>query len=75
MHAQGYWVQIENAKPPNSALSLQKTEELGFTRLAQPCYFPDLAPYDFFLFGFSKKKLHGKKFRSQNQMMSVMRAF
>jgi hypothetical protein len=34
MQAQGYWMHIENAKSRNSALSLQKTEELGFTRLA-----------------------------------------
>jgi hypothetical protein len=33
MQARCYWIYIDNARPHNSALSLQKTEELGFTRL------------------------------------------
>jgi coproporphyrinogen III oxidase-like Fe-S oxidoreductase len=41
-------------------LSFQKIEELGFTRLAQPPYSPDLAPWDFFLFGDLKKEFHRK---------------
>jgi hypothetical protein len=65
---------IDDAKPHNFGLSLHKTEELGFTRLAQPLYFFDLAPYDFFLFGYLKKELHGKNFRSQNSVISVLRA-
>jgi hypothetical protein len=44
MQTQGYWTRINNAKSQNSALSFQKIEELGFTRLAQPPYSPDLAP-------------------------------
>jgi hypothetical protein len=75
MQAQGHSMQIDNAKPHNSALSLQKTEELGFTRLAQRPYSPDLAPCDVFLFGFLKKDLDGKNFRSQNEVVSVLRAF
>jgi hypothetical protein len=75
MQVQDYWIYIDNAKSHNSALSLQKTEELGFIRLAQPPYSPDLASYDFFLFGYLKKELHGKNFRSQNEVISVVRAF
>jgi hypothetical protein len=33
MQAQGYWLHIDNVKPHNSALSLHKNEELGFTAL------------------------------------------
>jgi hypothetical protein len=66
---------IDNAKSHNSVLSLQKTQELGFTRLVQPPYSLGLAPYDFFLFSYLKKKLHGKNFRPQNEVISVMRAF
>jgi hypothetical protein len=36
MQAQGSWMHIDHATPPNSALSLKKTEELGFTRLIRP---------------------------------------
>jgi histone-lysine N-methyltransferase SETMAR len=62
MQAQGYRMHIDNAKSHNAALSLQKTEELAFTRLTQPLYSPDLVPCDFFLFGYLKKELHGKNF-------------
>jgi hypothetical protein len=73
MHAQGYWMQIDNATSHNPALSLQKTEELGFARLAQPPYSSDLAPCDFFRFGYLEKELHGKNFRSQNGVISLVR--
>jgi transposase len=65
---------IDNAKSHNSALSLQKTEELGIARLAQPPYSPDMAPCDFFLFDYLKKELHGKNFRSKKGVISVVRA-
>jgi hypothetical protein len=60
MQAQGHWMQIDNAKPHNSALSRQKTEELGLTRLAQRLSSLDLAHYDFFLFGYLKKNSMGR---------------
>jgi histone-lysine N-methyltransferase SETMAR len=66
---------IDNAIPHNSALSLQKSEELRFTRLAPRPYSPDLAPCDFFLLGYLKTELHGKNFRSQNEVISMVRAF
>jgi hypothetical protein len=63
---------IDKAKPHNSALSLEKTEELGFTRLAQPRDSPDAIPCDFFLFDYLKKELHEKNVRSQNGATSVV---
>jgi hypothetical protein len=66
---------IDNAKLRNSVLSLQKTEELRFTRLAQPPYSPDLVLRDFFLFAHLKKELDGKNFRFQNEVISVVKAF
>jgi hypothetical protein len=53
-------MRINNAKPDNSALPLQKTEELGFTRLAQPPYSLDFAPCNFFLFDQLKKNSMGR---------------
>jgi hypothetical protein len=73
MQARGYWIHIDNAKPHNSGLSLRKKEELGFTRLPQPPYSPDLAHCDFFLFGYLKKELQGINFRSGNQVISAVR--
>jgi histone-lysine N-methyltransferase SETMAR len=45
---------IDNGKPHNSGMSLQKIEEYEFIRVPQPPYSPDLAPCDFFLFGYVK---------------------
>jgi hypothetical protein len=70
MQAQGSWIHIDNTKPHNSALSLQKTEQLESTRLVQRSCFPDLAPCNFFLFDYLKKEFHGKNFRSQNEVIS-----
>jgi hypothetical protein len=52
-----YWLHIANAALDNSAVFLYKIEELGFTRLPQLSYFPDLAPDGFLLFGHLKKEL------------------
>jgi histone-lysine N-methyltransferase SETMAR len=74
MQAQGYWLQIHNAMLHNSALSLHKTEELEVTRLPQPPYSPDLAPYDFFLFDYLKREFQGMNFRFQNGVISAVTA-
>jgi hypothetical protein len=63
MQAQNYWMDIDNAKSHNSALSLQKIGELGFIRLVQSPHSLDVTPCDFFRFDYLKKELHGKNFR------------
>jgi hypothetical protein len=66
---------IPDDKLHNSVLSLHKTKELGFTRLSQSPYSPDLAPCDFFLFGYLKTaELQGINFRSQNWVISAVTA-
>jgi hypothetical protein len=53
---------LDSAKPHNSRLSIEKMEEYGFICVPQPFYSPDLAPCDFFLFGYLKFQLEGKTF-------------
>jgi hypothetical protein len=48
---------VDNAKPHTSKMSIEKIEELGFILMPQPLYSPDLAPCDFFLFGYLKRHL------------------
>jgi hypothetical protein len=74
MQVQCYRMHIDNSKSHNSALSLQKTEKLGFTRSAQPLSSTDLAPCEFVLFGYLKKELYGKNFTSRNGVISLVRA-
>jgi hypothetical protein len=59
---------IDNAKPHNSRLSLQKIEEYGFILVPQRPHSPDLAPRDFFLFGSLKSQWEGKTFFDENSL-------
>ena len=43
-------------------------KELGLKRLDSPPYSPDLAPSDFFLFGYLKRKIEGYELNDENQL-------
>jgi hypothetical protein len=40
-------------------MSIERNEALGFILVPQPPYSPDLAPCEFFLFGYLKQQLEG----------------
>ena len=61
----GYFLHMDNARPH---LAFEKLTELGIKRLEHPPYSPDLAPSDFFLFGYLKKLLEGQEFEDENQL-------
>jgi hypothetical protein len=54
-------------------MSIEKIEELGFIRVPQPPYSPDFAPCDFFLFGYLKQHLEGKRFTREDQVITAVR--
>jgi histone-lysine N-methyltransferase SETMAR len=64
---------VDNAKPHTSKISIEKIEELGFILVPQPPYSPNLAPCDFFLFGYLKQHLEGKHFTREDQMIAAVR--
>jgi hypothetical protein len=64
---------IDNAKSDNSELSIWKTEEYRFIRVPQPPYLPDLAPSDFFWFGYLKLHLESKTFFDENNLKKDVR--
>jgi histone-lysine N-methyltransferase SETMAR len=67
---------VDNTKPHTSRMSIERIEELGFIMLPQPPYSPDLAPCDFFLFGYLKQHLEGKHFTREYQAIAaVMEVF
>lgn len=61
----GYFLHMDNARPH---LVHEKLNELGIKRLPQPPFSPDLAPSDFFLFGYLKKMLEGEEFENEDQL-------
>jgi transposase len=66
-------VHVDNAKPHTSKMSIETIEELGVIPVPQPPHSPDLAPCDFFLFGYLKQHLEGKHFTREGQVISAVR--
>ncbi len=58
------FLHMDNAPAHNAALTLGLVTQLGWTRLPQPAYSPDLAPCDFWLFSRLKRNLRGVRFRT-----------
>jgi hypothetical protein len=54
-------------------MSIEEIGELGFILVPQPVYPRDLAPCDFFLFGYVKYNLEGKQFTREDQVISAVR--
>ena len=72
-----FYLHHDNASPHTAVPTLALIGESGIRMLAHPPYSPDLAPCDFFLFPFLKKKLRGIRFRTiqdlQNAVIKLLR--
>jgi hypothetical protein len=53
-------------------MSSEKIEELGFILVPQLPDSPDLAPCDFFPFGYVKRHLEGKHFTREDQVITAV---
>lgn len=62
------WLHLDNCRVHNSSACNEKYDQFGFKRAPHPPYSPDIAPCDFFLFGFIKDKLRGRQFTSQDEL-------
>ena len=62
------WLHLDNCRVHNSVESLKETESAGFKRTPHPPYSPDIAPSDFFLFGYTKHKLKGHSFSDWREL-------
>jgi histone-lysine N-methyltransferase SETMAR len=61
------FLHFDNARPH---LVDDILDQMEFTRLPHPPFSPDLAPTDFFLFGYMKHLLEGKEFESPEHLYS-----
>jgi hypothetical protein len=52
---------------------IEKIEDLSFMLVPQLHYPPNLAPSDFFLFGYLKQHLEGKHFTREDQVIAAVR--
>ena len=70
--AKNVFLHVDNARPHNAKISRFKMSEYGLKRMEHPPYSPDLAPCDFWLFGYIKEKLKGSHFTSQNELKNAI---
>ena len=63
------YLHLDNAKVHTSMTTVAKAKELGFKILKHPSYSPDIAPSDFFLFGYIKDQLKNTKFETVDELI------
>jgi histone-lysine N-methyltransferase SETMAR len=71
-HARQATLHFDNAPIHNTKLVSGSLDLLGFKRLDHPPYSPDLAPCDFFLFGYVKERLNGCSFESADELFQAV---
>lgn len=63
-------VHADNARPHTSKTTIRYMETHGMKKVPHPAFSPDLAPSDFFLFGYVKKLLEGQSFATREELFS-----
>jgi hypothetical protein len=53
-------------------MTSQFTEQNSMQRAPHPAYSPDLAPFDFYLFGYIKQLLSGCQFADQGSLLQAV---
>ena len=51
---------------------MDAVEQNGYELIPHPAYSPDLAPSDFFLFSNLKKDMRGRRFRSDEEVVTAV---
>jgi len=65
----------DNARVHTCVVAMGKIHKLGYELLLHPAYSPDLAPCDYFLFPNLKKWLGGKRFGSNEEVITETNAY
>ena len=72
--ARGISLHWDNARPHIArATRVAAAESFGIKLLSHPPYSPDLAPSDFFLFGYLKEKIKGEQFTGSDVLLCRLR--
>ena len=65
----------DNAHPHTAASTVETLQKLNFEVLAHPSYSPDLASWDYHLFGPLREVLRGRRFTSDQELKEAMHAW
>jgi hypothetical protein len=74
-HKRRVMLHFDNAPIHNTEDVQRHWTNLGFTRIEQPPYSPDLAQCDFFLFGVMKDDFSGQPFESVEELFLALEEF
>lgn len=66
------WLHLDNCRVHNSQDTQKEIANSIFKRTPHPPYSPDLAPSDFYLFGYVKEKLKGRSFKSRDEIFDAV---
>ena len=67
------WLHLDNCRVHNSKYTQGEIRNYGFKRAPHPPYSPDLAPSDFFLFGYVKDKLLGQHYTDRAPLLEEIK--
>jgi histone-lysine N-methyltransferase SETMAR len=65
-------VHADNTRPDTAKMTSQFMEQNSMPRAPYPAYSPDLAPSDFYLFGYVKQLLSGCQFADQDSLLQAV---
>ena len=68
------WLHLDNCRVHNSQYTQKEMEKSRFERTPHPPYSPDIAPSDFFLFGYVKRKLIGHSFQTREALYQAIKS-
>jgi hypothetical protein len=66
---------MENSRPHNSKLSQECIRASEAEQLPHPVHSPDIAPSDFFLFGYIKRKMSEYNCESRQDVLKIIAEF
>lgn len=66
------WLHLDNCKVHNSKYTTGEMEKTVFKRAPHPPYSPDIAPSDFYLFGYVKGELKGQSFKERDDLFEAI---
>ena len=70
--SKGILLQQDNARVHTCKIAMDAVERNGYELIPHPAYSPDLAPSDYFLFPNLKKDIHGRHFRSNEEVVAAV---
>jgi len=65
-------VHSDNAKPHTAKSTIEFMTHSNLTRAEYPPYSPDIAPSDFYLFGYMKRMLKGNCFSTRDELLNAI---